>query len=110
MRGIAGITFQTLGTILFWFYFGAEQYFVKFYVLPDNSPMLLSHRDMDWLRLNYQSFQKIITRIDDGYTEAVEMRNNLPFLVFSGVGFFTELQLKTMHQTSVIRHWKSKCR
>lgn len=98
MRGIGGITLQTLGTILFWFYFGAELYSVKVYVLPGNTPMILSHRDLDCLGFNYQSFHKIITRMKDGYTESVEMRNNLPFLVFSGAGFFTESQLRTMHR------------
>lgn len=90
MRGIGGITLRNLAAILFGFHFGAGLYSVKVYVLPGNTYILLSKIDMDQIRINYQKFHKIITRIDDGCTEAVEMRSNLPLFLFIGAGFFTE--------------------
>lgn len=48
--------------------------------------------------LNYQSLYKVIERPEDGYTESVDMRNGLPFLVFPSVGYLSVTQLQTIHR------------
>lgn len=50
------------------------------------------------MQIKYQSLYKVLHRPSDGYTQQVEMRNNLPFLVFHSTGFYTEAQLLTMHR------------
>jgi len=60
--------------------------------------MILSHKDLDRMGLNYQSFWKIIERVTDSYYENVDVRNNLPFLVFETVGFFSSTELRSIHR------------
>jgi len=60
--------------------------------------MILSHRDMDKFGWNYQSYYKLIERVKDSYYEEVKMRNNLPFLVFETVGFYSSKQLRAIHR------------
>lgn len=48
--------------------------------------------------INYQSLLKIIERPADGYAESAEIRNNLPYLVFSAHGYFSDTQLRAMHR------------
>ena len=93
-----GSSIKTLGTIMFHFYFGGREYCVKVYVVPGSSPFLLSHRDLDIMGLNYQSLYKVIERPEDGHQERVEMRGNLPHLLFSTYGYFTEVELRNMHR------------
>lgn len=95
--GIGGGT-KTLGIIVFSFFFGGQICTVDVHVLPGTSPFILSHQDMDRIGINYQSLFKIVERPDDGYSEPVEMRGNLPFLVFSSFGFFSDVQLRAMHR------------
>lgn len=99
-RSIIGIGggIKTLGVIPFSFCFGGRVYNVDIHVLPETSPFILSHRDLDHIGLNYQSLYKIVERPDDGFVEPVEMRGDLPFLVFSTFGFFTDTELRTMHR------------
>ena len=65
---------------------------------------------MDNMGINYQSLYKIVERPEDGYREKVEMRRNLPYLVFPCLGFFSDVQLKNMHRNlghpSVEKHMK----
>ncbi len=97
IRGIGG-SVQTLGAIKFWFCFGGRLYSVHVNVIPGDTPFILSHRDLDNMGLNYQSLFKIVERPEDGYVEPVEMRGNLPYLVFTMGGYFTETQLRNMHR------------
>jgi len=53
---------------------------------------------LDALGLNYQSFWKVIERVKDSYIEEVDVRNNLPFLVFETTGFFSSNQLRQIHR------------
>lgn len=82
MHGIGGSKVSTKGSMEFHFLFGGKMYSVSLYTLPGDDPMILSHRDMDKMGLNYQSFWKVIERVADSYSEPVAMRHNLPFLVF----------------------------
>ncbi len=93
-----GATATTLGTILFYFYYGSRLYNVNVYIVPGCSPFLLCHRDMESLGLNYSTLHKVVDRSDDGYSEPVEMRNNLPHLVFTTPGYLSDAQLQTMHR------------
>lgn len=72
--------------------------------------MLLCHQDMDELGLNYQTMYKSVTRLSDGFTELVSMRNGLPYLKFSSKSYFSEAQLRSMHRNlghpSVDKHMK----
>lgn len=52
--------------------------------------------------LNYQSLYKMVERPDDGFFELVQVRNNSPYLVFSGSSYFTETHLRDMHRN--LRH------
>lgn len=89
---------KVIGTIKFWFYFGGKMYTVMVHVIPGDTPLIFSHRDLDEMGFNYQSKYKIIERPTDGHYEAVEMRRGLHHLVFSRAGFFGEAHLRTMHR------------
>ena len=77
---------KSLGEVTFSFYFGRRIYKVVVHVLPGDSPLIFSHLDLDNMGLNYQSWYKVIERVSDGHAEPVEMRNNLPYLVFTCAG------------------------
>eukprot|EP00171_Calliarthron_tuberculosum_P014672 IDg14672t1 len=96
--GAVGSTVRTKGEMKFSFGFGGRIYKLILYIVPGNTPMLLSHRDMDAMGLNYQSLHKVVQRPEDGYEEEVQMRSNLPFLVFESNSFLTENQLRAMHR------------
>lgn len=50
------------------------------------------------MRLNYQCLFKIVERPSNGYVESIEIRNNLPYLVFSSPGWISAEQLRTLHR------------
>ena len=62
---------------------------VLLFVLPGDDPMIISHSDLDRLGVNYQTAYKVVEILDSKYQEPVEMRNGLPFLMFSSISFFT---------------------
>lgn len=98
IRGIGNSRVHTKGSMKFYFLFGGEMYSILLYILPGDDPMILSGKDLDELGLNYISYWKLIERVKDSYAEKVDIRNNLPFLVFETVGFFSSKQLRTIHR------------
>lgn len=97
IRGIGGIT-MSIGTIQFKFYFGGKLYTGQVHVIPGDTPSILSHRDLGRLELDYWSLYKLVNRPSDGYTEPVEIRNNLRYMVFTSPGHLTEAKLRIMHR------------
>ncbi len=67
-------------------------------IVPEDTPLIISHKDIDAMGLNYQSLYMVVERPEDEYTEAVEMRRNLPHLIFSPYGYFTMDQLRQMYR------------
>lgn len=53
---------------------------------------------MDRFGLNYQFFHKMIDRPADGYKELMDMRSNLPHIVFGAQGFLSEGQRREMYR------------
>lgn len=96
--GAVGSSVSTLGELKFAFNFGGRTYVLMLYIVPGNTPLLLSHKDLDSMGLNYQTLHKVVERLDDGYKEKVQMRNHLPFLVFSPTSYLTENQLRAIHR------------
>lgn len=95
--GMGGTT-KTKRTMQFWFYFGGRLYHIIDNVFQGRTPVISSHRDLNNMGLNYQSMYKIIERPEDGYTEHVDWRCNLPYLVFTSYGHFSDEQIRTMHR------------
>lgn len=54
-------------------------------------------RDLDNMKLSYNSLCKIIQRPYDGFTAIAEMGHNLPHLLFHQFGYFTDTELRNMH-------------
>ena len=98
IHGIGGNTTAIKGKMKFHFLFGGELCTILLHIVAGEDPMLLSHADMDMLGLNYQSGYKIVERMSDHYTQDVEMRNGLPFLVFETVGFLSTNKLRAIHR------------
>ena len=98
ISGIGGAKVRMIGILPFWFNFGGRSYFVNLFVIPGTSPILLSHKDIDRIGLNYQSLYKVVERPDDGYAEEVEMRNYLPFLKFEVYSYLSSKELLKMHR------------
>eukprot|EP00171_Calliarthron_tuberculosum_P022600 IDg22600t1 len=96
--GAVGSFVRTLGELKFAFVFGGRTYNLLLYIVPGNTPLLLSHKDLDSMGLNYQSLHKVVQRPDDGYEEKVQMRNHLPFLLFTTTSYLTENQLRAIHR------------
>lgn len=88
LKGVGGFT-KTQGVIKFSFYFDGQLYQVDAHVIPG---------DQDVMKLSYQLYWKIIERPADGYTEAVDYRNNGPYLVFTTQDFLTSTELRSMHR------------
>ncbi len=99
-RNVGGIgaQVQTIGNLKFSFIFGRKLYTLDLYILPDSTPELICHKDMDEMGLNYQTMHKSVTRISDAYSEKVSMRGGLPFRNVSHQSYFTEAQLRSMHR------------
>lgn len=98
LRGIGNSRVKTKGTLKFYFLFGGKMYTISLFILDGDDPMIISHKDLDRFGLNYQSYFKVIERMEDSYIQQVEMRNNLPFLVFETTGFFSTKQLRAIHR------------
>lgn len=96
--GGIGSVVSTLGTYLFYFHFGGREYSVNLNVVPGPTPLIISHKDLDGMGLNYQTYYKTIDRPEDGYKEKVEMRNYLPFLLFPKYGYLSAAQLQNIHR------------
>ena len=96
LNGVGNIVMSTIGYMEFHFFFGGLLYSCGVYIVPGSSPFLLSHKDLDQFGLNYQSLRKIIERRSDGYREDVEVRGNVPWLLFANPSYFTETQLRNM--------------
>lgn len=101
---------ETMGCLKFGFMFGGQIYEIDLYILPGSTPILISHKDLDNMGLNYQTMYKSVTRLSDGFTEPVLMRSGLPFLIFCHQSFFTAAELQSMHRNlghpSVDKHMK----
>ena len=75
-----------------------QAYCADVFIIPWSSPLLLSHKDMGRLGLNYQSLRKIIERSATGYTEPVHMHGNVLWLIFGNPTYFSEAQLRATHR------------
>jgi len=53
IRGIGNSRVQTKGSMKFHFIFGGEMYTITLFILAGDDPMILSHKDLDKLGLNY---------------------------------------------------------
>lgn len=82
-----GDSIQSVGTLEFYFHFVEIEFSVTFNTVPGSTPLIVSHKDLDDLGLNYQTLHKIIDRPKDGYKEKAEMRNYSFYLVFPEYGF-----------------------
>ncbi len=95
------------------FVFGGKQYQLDLHVLPGSTPVLFCHKDIDSMGLKYETMYKKMTRESDGYTEVVNMRNGLSFLIFPHPSYFAETQLLSMHRNlghpSFDEHMKLQC-
>lgn len=96
--GGIGTSWKTQGQFKFGFIFGHLLYEMDVHILPGISPLLISHKDLDRMGLNYQTHFKTITRVSDGYTEDVTMKGGLPYLRFNHQSLFSEAQLRAMHR------------
>lgn len=53
-----GKSLSTVGTILFYFHFGRQEYSVKMNIVPGHTPLRISHKDLDDIGLSYQRLSK----------------------------------------------------
>lgn len=59
---------HTGGTTLIYFYFREREYCIKLNVVPSATPLIIFHKDIGEMGLNYQTMHKTIDRPDDGYS------------------------------------------
>lgn len=64
---------QTLESLKFYFHFGDREHSVIFNIVPCATLLITSHKGLDNMDLNYQTFHKPTDRLDDGFTENGEM-------------------------------------
>ncbi len=65
--GVGAISIQTSGSVNSPFLFGFQLHHARVYLVPDISPLLLSHCDMDNFGISYHSLEKRLIRPEDGY-------------------------------------------
>lgn len=70
-----GKTVQSVGTITPYCRFGGRQHAVNLRVLAGQNPLINFHKDLDDLRLSYQTYFKIIEWLDESYSEEVQKQN-----------------------------------
>lgn len=97
--GVGKSVTATKGSFTCPFYFGHQQYEIKFYVVPSFSPVHLSNRDMGKIGLSYYSLAKKVVRPEDGYGQDVVWHHNAPYLPFVSVPLLPEAQLKNIHRS-----------
>lgn len=56
--GGIGSPIKTLGTFKFYFHFGGREYSVILIIMPGPTPLVISHKDLDNICLNYQIYHK----------------------------------------------------
>lgn len=95
---VTGRSVRASVTVTFYFHFGGRDYSVMLNILPKATPFIISRRDLDSVRLNYQTFYRVIERPDDGHSEEAEMQNYLPFLVFPEYSILASAQRRTIHR------------
>lgn len=93
-----GPSMQTLDTLKFYFYFCGKEYSVTLNILPAPTPLNICHKDMDDVSLNYQKLHKTIESLKDCFTEKVEIRNYLAFLLFAKYDFISRVRLRNIHR------------
>ena len=99
LRGLGVIRIDTLGSFIFILQFGGIEYPFRVFIVKGHSPFLLSHRDMDNMKLSYHSLEKKVFRPSDGYSEDVVWFNDLPHLPILSASYLTESQLMNVHRS-----------
>lgn len=86
LNGI-GKSVDTLGTMEAFFHFRDREYSVTSKIIPGNTLFIISHKYLNYMGLNYETYHKIIKRLEDGYSEPAEMRSYLPFWYSQSTAF-----------------------
>lgn len=82
-----GNPIHTIGTKHVSFKLGEKKYSVCHNIVPRASPLIVSHRDLDDMGINYQTFHKSSYTPEDKYKEKLVFRNYLLYLTFPKYGY-----------------------
>lgn len=93
-----GASVENLGTIRFYFLFWGCEYSLQLNIAPGPTPLIISSKDLDVMRFNYQTLYNVVERPEDVYSKKVQMRSYLPFCVFPKYSFLTHTQLQNTHR------------
>lgn len=104
-----GTSVRTLGTFKFYFHFGGKEYTVNLKVVLGPTPLMFPHKDLDYMKLHYRTFHKIIESPEEGYTERIKMRSYLLFMVFGSTASYQRRSPETFIATLVIPQLKNMC-
>lgn len=66
-------------------------------IVPGPTPLVISHKGLDTMRLNYRTYHKTTDRAEDCYEEKVMMRHYLPLFRFPNYLYLSVLQLHEIH-------------
>lgn len=53
-----GLTVKKIHTFLFYFHFGGKEYSLKFNIVRGRNPLIISHKNLDDMGVNYQTLHK----------------------------------------------------
>lgn len=82
MDGMGNPT-STMGALKFYFPFVDVEYSADLKMVPGNTPLFIPHKNLENMSPKYQTSYKIFEELDDGYTETVQKRPHIYFLLFS---------------------------
>lgn len=57
-------------------------------IIPGKTMLIIFHKNLDDIGLNYQFYQKIMERLEDGHLEPVAKKNYYPLLGILKVQLF----------------------
>lgn len=91
------------------FTFGGREYLVHLFIVSGPTPLIISHKNLDNMSLNYQSHLKVVDRPEGGYCKKEEIKNYLLFLQFLQKGFCHQYRFEIFIATWAIPQLRSSC-